>query len=129
MDIATRVAEMSFAERLKVGCVVVKDNNIVSFSWNGTLPTRPNECEMINAYGDSVTTSEVLHAEENAILKAAKTGISLNQSEIYVTHFPCIKCARMIIACGIKKIYYKEEYGNMEAVDLFKNMNVKVEKI
>ena len=129
MDWAERVAEMSHAVRLKVGCVIVKDSNILSYSWNGTLPNRPNECEDILSDGTLVTKDEVLHSEENAILKAAKYGVSLQDATLFVTHLPCIKCCRMIVASGIKNVYYKHNYKSINSLQLLGECGINIQRI
>ena len=109
MDIATRVSEMSHAIRAKVGAVIVKDDNIISFGWNGTPAGMDNTCETI-VQGSLVTKSEVQHAEENAILKLAKQGNSCAGADIYLTLSPCVQCAKMIYGAGIKNVFYRDYY-------------------
>ena len=109
MDIATRCSEMSYAVRAKVGAVIVKNGAIISHGWNGMPAGMPNECEY-EKDGVLVTRNHVMHAEENAILKATKSGVSLDMADIYVTLSPCINCARMCYGAGIKRIFYKEPY-------------------
>jgi dCMP deaminase len=125
MDMAVRISDMSVANRLKVGCVVVKNDNIISFSWNGTLPGWDNACE--DEHG--VTKSDVLHSEENAVAKMAKDGISAKNAALFCTHSPCSKCARLIIAAGITEVYYKDEYTPTEGLDFLIKGGVKVTKI
>jgi dCMP deaminase len=111
MDVASRTSLMSRCERLKVGAVIVKKDNIISFSWNGTSPGDDNCCEY-EEDGVLVTKPEVIHAEEHAILKLAKQGCSGKKSILICTHAPCISCARMIHNVGIKTVYYKDIYKN-----------------
>jgi dCMP deaminase len=124
MDIALRVSEMSYSNRSKVGCVIVKDNNIVAFGWNGTPNGFDNRCEDEN-YN---TIDEVIHSEENAICKAARQGISLNDSTIYLTLSPCPNCAKLIIQSGIKRVVYYEEYRINKSIEFLKKCNIDVEK-
>ncbi len=112
MDVAIRSAKMSRCEILKVGAVIVKKDNIISFSWNGTSPGDDNCCEHSNDHGILTTKPEVIHAEENAILKLAKQGSSGKNSILVCTHAPCIDCATMIHSVGIKTVYYKDMYKN-----------------
>ncbi len=112
MDNAERYAQESYAKRLKVGCVIVKNNNPISASWNGTLPGTDNACET----EDNVTKPEVYHAEESAILKLACEGGGANGATMFVTHAPCVNCARMIVRSGIKTVYYKYIYKTLDGV-------------
>ena len=85
----------------KVGAVIVKDNNILAFGFNGMPAGMTNECK----HSSGATKKEVIHAEANAIVQAAKNGISINNSEIYVTASPCYNCFKLIANSGIKTIY------------------------
>ena len=122
MDIAERVAEMSHAQRLKVGAVIIKDGRIISMGWNGMPAGWDNECEFIRGsqYGmdeeEQETRAEVLHAESNAISKLARSIESGLDAEMYCTHAPCLDCAKLIYQSGIKKIYYKHEYRDKRGV-------------
>ena len=100
-------AERSPCERLHVGCVLVKDNRIISQGYNGFLPG----CPHISVIRDNHEQATV-HAEQNAITDCAKRGVNCENSKIYITHYPCIICCRLIIASGIKEIYYLEDYKN-----------------
>lgn len=107
LDITKRIAEMSHAERKKVGCCIVKNNNIISFGWNGTPSGHDNTCE--TKFG--ITKPSVIHAEMNAFSKLLNDGTSsINGSTIYLTMSPCWDCAKMIIQSGIKKVIFLEEY-------------------
>lgn len=115
MDIAERLARQSHAKRAQVGCVIVKNNQIIAEGWNGTPSGFPNECEeWIPAmdYGDGtwVTKSIVLHAESNALMKVAKSTQSSEGATLYTTMSPCIDCAKLIAQAGITKVVYKDEY-------------------
>lgn len=126
MDIAIRVSEMSYAQRKKVGCIVVKDGNILSMGWNGTPSGFDNTCEDVCEDGSLVTKKEVLHAELNCLAKMAKSTESSYGSTMYVTLSPCINCAKLMIQCGIKRVVYLEKYHNDEGIDFLKEMNVDV---
>ena len=106
MKIARLTSELSHAKRLKVGSVLVRDNRILLCGYNGMPEGMDNVCEDENGN----TRSEVLHAEENLILYAAKKGIRLEDSKLYITHYPCSKCSNLIIGSGIGTIIYAEEY-------------------
>ena len=125
MDMAIRISAMSVANRLKVGCVVVKNDNIISFSWNGTPPGWDNACEDEH----NVTKSDVLHSEENALCKLAREGISGKDATLFCTHSPCVKCARLIHSVGIKEVYYKDEYTPTEGLDFLIKGGIKVTKV
>ena len=108
--------ERSACERLKVGCVLVKDNRIISQGYNGFLPG----CEHKSIVRDNHEQATV-HAEQNALMDCAKRGASCNGCTAYITHYPCLICARLLLAAGIKKIKYIENYKNDELVELFAN--------
>lgn len=117
MNIATEVAKLSYAERKKVGAVLVKDGSIISHGYNGTPHGFENECEDETESG-LVTRKEVLHAESNAISKVAKSTNSSDGSTLYVTLSPCYECSKLIIQSGIKRVVYKEQYRRSEGIDL-----------
>lgn len=131
-DLASRASELSDATKLKVGTIIVKDDNIISFSWNGTPPGwKSNICEdEVFENGSLVlkTRPEVIHSEENAILKLAKTGQSAKDSSLFCSVAPCIQCAKMIAASGIKNVYYIDEYKNREGIEFLIECNINVNK-
>jgi len=105
MNIAGEVSRLSKCTRKKVGAVIVKDNNILSFGYNGTPVGSCNDCEENN-----VTKWYVLHAESNAILKVAKSTMSSEGSTLYCTLSPCDECCKLIIQSGIVRVVYKNVY-------------------
>jgi len=107
-------AERSSCDRLHVGCLLVKDNRIVSQGYNGFLPGCPHTSVVRNNHEQAT-----VHAEQNALCDCAKRGVSCAESTAYVTHYPCIICARLLLAAGIKEIKYLEDYKNDELVKLF----------
>lgn len=120
------LAELSKCERKKVGCLVVKDTHILSEGVNGTIAGHCNQCED----QDGHTKSEVLHAEQNAIIKAAKHGIAIEGADMYLTLTPCTTCAIMIAQAGIKTVYYGEVYRNRDGIEFLKQKtNVEVQYI
>lgn len=123
MDIAIRVAEMSHAQRKKVGCVIVKDDRILSMGWNGTPSGFDNKCEDENCDGSLTTKKEVLHAELNCLAKLAKSTESSKGSTMYVTLSPCINCAKLIIQCGIQRVVFKEKYHDESGIDFLQSIN------
>tara|TARA_B100001758_G_C18200147_1_gene499386 strand:+ start:388 stop:843 length:456 start_codon:yes stop_codon:yes gene_type:complete len=111
--------------KLKVGSVITKNNRIISTGYNGYPSNSPHQS--INRDGHEINT---IHAEQNAICFAARSNISIENSTIYVTHYPCINCAKVIIASGIKTVYYLNDYKNDEVVTtLFLQSGICVKKI
>ena len=124
-DIVNLTARRKPCERLQVGCLLVKNNRIVSQGYNGFLPGCPHKSHIVD--GHEMAT---IHAEQNAIIDCAKRGVSCNECEAYITHYPCLNCCKFLLAAGIKKIYYINDYKNDELVTEYcKNMCVKIEKI
>ena len=101
-------------ERLQVGCLLVRDNRIISQGYNGFLPGAPHE-SIVRDNHEMAT----VHAEQNAISDCAKRGVSCNESIAYITHYPCIHCCRLLLASGIKEIKYIDDYKNDELVEKF----------
>lgn len=124
LDLAERVSEESYCERLQVGAVIVKDGNIISFGYNGQISGFPNVCEQNN-----VTLDTVLHAESNAITKACKSPISTQDSTLYCTHACCVHCAKLIIQSGITTFVYLQDYRDMNGIDLLKKAGLEVVKV
>ena len=129
MDIAYRVAQMSYAQRKKVGAIIVKDGNIVSFGWNGTPTGFDNNCEHMLEDGSLVTVDELIHAEQNAFAKAAKGVIPVDGGTLYITLSPCWYCSGTIIQSGISRVVYDEEYRKPESIDFIKQANITIERI
>lgn len=161
MDWAKRAAQLSHARRLQVGAVIVKDDTVISYGYNGMPAGWDNDCEdkewcsagswlspdEIEAgwpyegeYYDSSgyaikgryrlkTKPEVLHAESNAIAKLAKTSNSGVDSEMFITHAPCMECAKLIFQSGIRRVYYNEEYRDSRGVEFLEKSGIKTIKI
>ena len=106
-DIVLCTAKRSSCQRLQVGCILVKDNRIISQGYNGFLSGHPHTSVVENNHEIST-----IHAEQNAIIDCAKRGVNCNNSIAYITHFPCINCIKLLIQAGIEKIYYIEDYKN-----------------
>lgn len=124
INIAKEIANLSHCQRAKVGAVLVKNGNIVSFGYNGTPAKMDNCCER-----DGVTKSEVIHAEMNAILKAAKSGLSVDGATMYLTLSPCKECAKLILQSGIREVIYDEEYRDRSGIEfLQKFINIRKNK-
>jgi len=138
MDVAKRFAQLSYAKRLQVGAIVVKDDRIISIGYNGMPSGWDNNCEdevmfdYGNRGGDAKyrlkTKKEVLHAESNAITKLAKSNESGDGSTMFCTHSPCIDCAKLIYQSGIKHVIYSEDYRSEDGIDFLKAGGVEVEK-
>lgn len=125
MDVAERFSKLSSATRLKVGALVVKDNRIISIGYNGTPEGWCNTCE------DSLnkTKPEVIHAEMNCINKLAKSTESGKDSVMFITHSPCMDCAKSIYGSGIKTVYYKNLYRDISGIEFLKKCGVLVFQI
>lgn len=135
LKIAEQIATMSYAKRKRVGAVLVNNGRIISTGYNGMPSGLSNECEH-EVEGDelaflnhSTTKPEVIHAEANAIVFAAKNGVATNQSTLYLTLSPCIECTKLIIQAGIMYVYYGEEYRNTDGLSLLEEAKVHYEYI
>jgi dCMP deaminase len=122
-------AELSSAKRLKVGALVVKDDRIISIGYNGMPSGWANECEYTQEDGTLKSKPEVLHAEMNALMKLARSNESGLDASIFITHSPCMDCAKGIYQSGIKEVYYANEYRNTAGIDFLQKCGVLVEKI
>ena len=123
--IVMTTSERSPCERLQVGCLLINDNRIVSQGYNGFLPGCPHE-SIVRDNHEQAT----LHAEQNALMDCAKRGVSCDGCTAYITHYPCIICTRLLLAGGIKKIKYVNDYKNDDLVKKFtEQCNVCVEKL
>ena len=122
INIAKEVGSLSHCTRSKVGAVLVKDGNVISFGYNGTPAGMDNGCEENN-----VTKEEVIHAEMNSILKAAKSGNSVEGSTLYLTLSPCKECSKLILQSGVKKVVYLNTYRNLDGIQ-FLSQFIEVEK-
>jgi dCMP deaminase len=139
MDTAERFAQLSSAVRLKVGAVVVKDHRIISIGYNGMPAGWDNTCEheVVVDVIDGVpqrlikelkTKDEVLHAEENAILKLAKSHDGGDGASLFCTHAPCVQCAKLIYGAGINKVYYRKTYRDTKGVEFLEKCNIEVKQ-
>jgi len=159
MKTAETFAELSHARRLHVGAIVVKDDRIISIGYNGMPAGWDNDCENIvwdkgaggwldpdeieskypyegwhegaqrNVRYGLKTKPEVLHAESNAIAKLAKSNDSGDGADIFVTHAPCIECAKLIYQSGIRRVYYGENYRDDAGVIFLQKSGVIVSQI
>ena len=113
-NIVEITATRSPCHRLQVGCLLVRDNRIISQGYNGFLPETPHESIVENNHEQAT-----VHAEQNAIADCAKRGVSCDEATAYVTHYPCIICSRLLLASGIRCIKYINTYKNDELVNVF----------
>lgn len=129
-DIARRVADLSSARRLKCGAIIVKDDRIISIGYNGMPAGWDNNCEIEewNSDGSSElkTRPEVLHAETNAIAKLAKSTESGDGANMFITHSPCIQCAKLIYQSGIGRVYFGEHYRLDDGIRFLKQSGIEI---
>ena len=161
MDWADRTAKLSHAKRLQVGAVIVKDDSVISYGYNGMPAGWDNNCEnqewcsgggwlspeeieegwpYEGEYYDSSgyaiegryrlkTKPEVLHAESNAVAKLARSSQSGRDASLFVTHAPCLNCAKLVYQSGISSVYYRNSYRDMAGVEFLENSGVTVKQI
>ena len=124
IDVAERFAQLSSAKRLQVGAIVVKDDRIISIGYNGMPTGWDNKCETEHFK----SKPEVLHAESNAIAKLAKSSESGLGATMFVTHSPCIECAKLIYQGGISTVYYRNNYRSDDGINFLTKSKVRVIK-
>jgi dCMP deaminase len=136
MDWALRLAKLSHARRLQVGAVIVKDDTVISYGYNGMPSGWDNNCEdeitveMDEKFVKALKTKpEVLHAESNAVSKLAKSSNSGLNADIFITHAPCIDCAKLILQSGIRRVYYGTQYRDDYGVKFLQTSGVEVTQI
>ena len=135
MDWAKRTAQLSHARRLNVGAVIVKDDTVISYGYNGMPAGWDNNCEeVIEQHEDGgqvlKTKLEVLHAERNALDKLAKRGgVGGNGAAMFTTHAPCLECAKSIYGAGITEVFYETDYRSDAGVSFLKKCGIKIEKL
>jgi dCMP deaminase len=128
MDVAARFAQLSTAKKLKVGAIIVKDDRIISIGYNGTPSGWTNECEDI-VNNELRTKDEVIHAEANCIAKLTKSSETGVGATMFLTHSPCIHCAKQIYTAGIKEIFYQNNFRDSSGIEFLKKCNIDVIKI
>jgi dCMP deaminase len=134
MKAAQVYAELSTAKRLQVGCVIVKDNTIIGIGYNGMPSGWDNVCETVKFKDFTGTVlmkskPEVLHAETNAIAKVSRSNNSTDSADLFVTHAPCLECAKLIYQSGIKSVFYRDTYRSEEGIKFLQKCNVEVKQI
>jgi dCMP deaminase len=123
LKMADEWGQLSKARRRKVGCLIVKDGQIISDGYNGTPAGYDNNCEYETRFGYE-TKPEVLHAESNALMKLVKSTNSSKDSTIYLTMSPCFECAKLIIQAGVKRVVYNEVYRIEAGIEFLRSNNV-----
>lgn len=140
MKTAETFAELSHARRLHVGAIVVKDDRIISIGYNGMPAGWDNDCEyeVVVAVVDGIpqreikelkSKPEVLHAETNAIAKLAKSTESGDGAVLFVTHSPCLDCAKLIFQSGIRSVFYRNSYRSTDGTTFLERSGVTVEQM
>ena len=128
MDIARLVATRSTCQRRKVGAVLVRDKRILATGYNG-VPSGMKHCDAVGCLretlnipsGERHELCRGVHAEQNAIIQAAKHGISIDGATLYCTHSPCLICAKMLVQAGIRKAFYLEGYEDSRTFEILGN--------
>ena len=134
MGTAILHSKLSKARRAQVGAILVTRQGVTLTGYNGTAVGRPNECEVLvktsvpeHLTDTLVTKAEVIHAELNCIMKAAREGVSCVDATVYVTLAPCVQCAAMMLQAGVKRVVYLQQYRDDSGVKLLQESNVVVE--
>jgi dCMP deaminase len=134
MDTAKRFAELSYARRLHVGAIVVKNDRIISIGYNGMPAGWDNDCED-QIYADDgfhitlTTKPEVLHAERNALDKLARGSEGGDGADMFITHSPCLECAKSILGAGIKRVWFGEQYRDDSGLTFLEKSGIIVEQV
>ena len=133
MKTAETFAELSHARRLHVGAIVVKDDRIISIGYNGMPAGWDNDCEDVIQHSDDTTSlktkPEVLHAETNALAKLAKSTESGNNASMFITHAPCLDCAKLIYQSGITSVFYRDAYRSEDGIQFLTKSKVNVTQV
>lgn len=140
MQAAEVYAKLSTAQRLQVGAIIVKDDRIISIGYNGMPAGWDNNCEYkhykIDGYlvdddgcYELKTRPEVLHAEANAIAKVARSSESAENAVLFVTHAPCIECAKLIYQSGVSKVYFKHQYRDQSGLTFLNKASIITEQL
>ena len=124
-QLATQVATRSTCERKKVGAVIVRDRNILSTGYNGSI-LGTKHCSEIGCLIENGHCIRTIHAEANAIIQAAKHGTRIKKASIYVTASPCFSCFKLIANAGIKNIYYLEFYKDDRIMEYVEQIGIKL---
>ena len=131
MQMAYQIAKLSYAKRRRVGCIIVKDTQVISTGYNGTpqiLEEKGYACDD-TCCSKEVTKREVLHAESNALAKVSKSTLSAEGADMYITTCPCFDCAKLIIQSGIKRVFFSEDYRDMSGIGLLERAGIEVKEV
>ena len=112
------ISSRSPDKRLKVGCVLVRNNHVISMGYNGFLPKVEHQSFMENGHEQAT-----VHAEQNSIADCAKRGVETENAIAYITHYPCLNCFKILASSGISKIYYRDDYRNHDLVKILANQS------
>jgi dCMP deaminase len=133
MSVAETYAKLSSAKRLQVGAVLVKNDTIIGIGYNGMPSGWTNECEDVELLEDGgkilTTKPEVIHAESNCLMKVAKSTNSTEGADMFVTHAPCIHCAKLIYQSGVRKVYYRNTYRDSDGIQFLQKSGILVENV
>ena len=125
MNIAHQVATRSTCDRKHVGAVIVRDRNILSTGYNGSIAGMPH-CDEVGHMLENDHCVGTIHAEANAILQAAKNGVMIDGAEMYTTASPCWACFKLIANAGIRTIYYGEFYRDRKSLKVARRVGIKL---
>jgi dCMP deaminase len=125
MGVAVWVASRSTCDRKYVGAVIVRDRTILSTGYNGSIRGAPHCCD-IGHILENGHCSSVIHAEANAVIQAAKNGVSIDKSSIYVTASPCWDCFKLIANVGIRDVFYNEFYRDNRTFDMATQLGINI---
>lgn len=126
MKTARLFAELSYAKRRQVGCVIVKDGAIIAVGYNGTPAGWDNNCEHPET---GQTLPEVIHAEQNALDKIIRSSLSSVGSSVFVTTAPCMDCAKRLFGAGVQSVYFEDVYRNEDGLHFLRKAGIYVEQI
>jgi dCMP deaminase len=128
LKMAMLVSERATCPRMHVGCVLVKDKQILSTGYNGSLPGQPH-CYDVGCMIVDNHCIRTIHAEMNALIQCAVHGTSTEGATAYVTNMPCTNCTKALIAAGVREVVVFSEYHNTKAEEFFEASNVKVRRL
>lgn len=128
MQMALLQGSLSRAIRAKVGAILVTKNSVLLTGFNGPPMGLSNDCEELQPDGSLITSKATIHSELNCIIKAAKEGVSVMGSTIYVSLSPCLACSALLIQAGVERVVYLEEYRDKTGIDLLKSARIQVDK-
>jgi dCMP deaminase len=129
LDLARAASTRATCTRLQVGCVLVRERQVVSSGFNGSLPGDVHCADVGCLLGPTGGCVRTQHAESNAVALAARRGIALDACEAFVTDSPCMACARLLVMAGVKRVVYAREYRDTSPLDVLRGAGVVVEHV